>query len=187
VPRLQARQPEYSGLILGGGGELSLQHRVQTGPGAHPASFGYLGSLFAAAKRPVRDANHSLPSTLISTKGRVLLFSTVSRLVLTFLRLRNKCWNVNVKSYSRFCQRPAIFAWVSTHTTNWILYTLYPKSVSKVKVKGRKAGFIQHCSSLYSRLCSRPWCSSFLHLQRSHHTKRRGSPLLAKEGTFEGI
>jgi hypothetical protein len=59
---------------------------------------------------------------------------------------------------------------------------------SKVKVKGRKAGFIQHCSSLYSRLCSRPSCSSFLHLQRRHHTKRRGSPLLAKEGTFiEGI
>jgi hypothetical protein len=26
----------------------------------------------------------------------------------------------------------------------------------KKKVKGRKAGFIQHCSSLYSRLCSRP-------------------------------
>jgi hypothetical protein len=25
-----------------------------------------------------------------------------------------------------------------------------------LKVKVRKAGFIQHCSSLYSRLCSRP-------------------------------
>jgi hypothetical protein len=55
------------------------------------------------------------------------------------------------------------------------------------KVKGRKAGFIQHCSSVYSRLFSHPSCSSFIHLQRRHHTKRRGSPLIAKEGTFEGI
>ena len=82
MSRLQARQPEYSGLILGGGGELSLQHRVQTGSGAHPASYGYLEPLSAAVKRPVRDAKHSPPSSLISTKGRVLLFSTVPRLVL---------------------------------------------------------------------------------------------------------
>jgi hypothetical protein len=82
VPRLQARQPEYSGLILGRGGELSFQHRVQVGSGAHPASYGYLGPLSAAVKWPVRDANHSPPSSLISTEGGVLLFSTVSRLVL---------------------------------------------------------------------------------------------------------
>jgi len=82
MPRLQARQPEYSGLILGRGGGLSFQHRVQAGSGAHPASYGYLGPLSAAVKWPVRDANHSPPSNLISTEGRVLLFSTVSRLVL---------------------------------------------------------------------------------------------------------
>jgi hypothetical protein len=33
-----------------------------------------------------------------------------------------------------------------------------------------------------------PWRSSLIHLQRRHHTKRRESPLLVKEGTFiEGI
>jgi hypothetical protein len=66
-------------------------------------------------------------------------------------------------------------------------FNVISNPITKVKFKGRKAGFIQHCSSLYSRLCCRPWCSSFLHLQRRHHTKRRGSPLLEKEGTFEGI
>jgi hypothetical protein len=82
LPMLRVRQPEYSGSILGGGGELSLQHRVQTGSGAQSASYGYLRPLSAAAKRPVRDANHSPPSGLISTKDGVLLFSTVSRLIL---------------------------------------------------------------------------------------------------------
>jgi len=38
-------------------------------------------SLSAAVKGPVRDANHSPPSSLISTKGRVLLFFTMSKLV----------------------------------------------------------------------------------------------------------
>jgi hypothetical protein len=80
--RLQARQLEHSGSILGGGGEISLQHRVQTDSGVHSASYGNLRPLSAEVKRPVRDANHSPPSSLISTKGRVFLFSTVSRLVL---------------------------------------------------------------------------------------------------------
>jgi hypothetical protein len=43
-------------------------------------------------------------------------------------------------------------------------------------------------AALRSWLYSYPWRSSLIHLQRSHHTKRRKSPLLAKEGTFnQGI
>ena len=77
--RLQARQPEYSGSIPGGGGKLSNPvFRLALGPNQPP--IGSLGPLSAAVKRPVRDANHSSPSSLLSTKGRILLFSAVSRL-----------------------------------------------------------------------------------------------------------
>jgi hypothetical protein len=37
-----------------------------------------------------------------------------------------------------------------------IYYAQETETWLKLKVKGRKAGFIQHCSSLYSRLCSHP-------------------------------
>jgi hypothetical protein len=53
------------------------------------------------------------------------------------------------------------------------------------KFKGRLAG--SSTLKLLSLLCPTPWSSSLIHLQRRHRTKRRESPLLAKEGTVEGI
>jgi hypothetical protein len=47
-----------------GTGNFSLRHRVQIGPGAHPASYprGYWGS-FLGVKRPGRETDHSPPSS----------------------------------------------------------------------------------------------------------------------------
>jgi len=43
---------------------FSLQHRVQTGCGAHPASYPMVpGALSLGVKRPGHDAHHSLPSS----------------------------------------------------------------------------------------------------------------------------
>jgi hypothetical protein len=52
----------WSGLqVLGGAGDFCLHHRIQTGSGAHPASYpiGAKGS-FPGVKRPGREADHSL-------------------------------------------------------------------------------------------------------------------------------
>jgi hypothetical protein len=54
------------------------------------------------------------------------------------------------------------------------------------KVKGRWAGS-STLKLLLSLLYPTPRSSSLIHLQRRHRTKRRESPLLAKEGTVEGI
>jgi hypothetical protein len=58
----------------------------------------------------------------------------------------------------------------------------------RLKVKLAKRALFS-TAAWRSRFYSYPWRSSFIHLQRRHHTKRRESPLLAKEGTFliEGI
>jgi hypothetical protein len=43
---------------------FSLGHRVQTGSGAHPASYPMgIGDLSLGVKRPRREADHSLPSS----------------------------------------------------------------------------------------------------------------------------
>jgi len=43
---------------------LSLQHRVQTDSGAHPASYPIcIGALSLGLKRPGREADHSPPSS----------------------------------------------------------------------------------------------------------------------------
>jgi hypothetical protein len=50
-----------------GAGNFSLPHRVQNGSGAHPPSYpmGTVpGALFLGVKRPGREANHSLPSSV---------------------------------------------------------------------------------------------------------------------------
>jgi hypothetical protein len=45
-------------------GNLSLLHRVQTGCGAHPASYPLCtGALFPGTKRPGRETDHSPPSS----------------------------------------------------------------------------------------------------------------------------
>jgi hypothetical protein len=43
-------------------GNFSLNHRVQTGSGAHPASMGTRGTSLGI-KRPGREADHSPPSS----------------------------------------------------------------------------------------------------------------------------
>jgi hypothetical protein len=50
--------------IPAGAGNFSLRHRVQTGSGAHPASYpvGTKGPLLGV-KRPGREADHSPPSS----------------------------------------------------------------------------------------------------------------------------
>jgi hypothetical protein len=47
-----------------GAGNFSLNHRVQTGSGTHPASYlmGTGGVLYLGVKRPEREADHSPPS-----------------------------------------------------------------------------------------------------------------------------
>jgi hypothetical protein len=47
--------------------KFSPHHRVQTGSGAHPASYpiGTRGSLSLGVKRPGREADHSLPSSAV--------------------------------------------------------------------------------------------------------------------------
>jgi hypothetical protein len=57
--------------------------------------------------------------------------------------------------------------------------------VFMLKVKGRLAG--SSTLKLLSLLYPTPRSSSLINLQRRHRTKRRESPLLAKEGTVEGI
>jgi hypothetical protein len=55
----------WSGVrILVGARNFSPHHRVQTGPGAHPASYpmGTTGS-FPGVKLPVRESDHSPPSS----------------------------------------------------------------------------------------------------------------------------
>jgi hypothetical protein len=57
-----------------GGGNFSLHHRFQTGSGAHPASFQWVsGALFLRVKRPVREADHS-PPTSAEVKEWVALY-----------------------------------------------------------------------------------------------------------------
>jgi hypothetical protein len=48
--------------FMAGAGSFSLHHLVQTGSGAHPASC-QMGALSLGAKRLVREADHSPPST----------------------------------------------------------------------------------------------------------------------------
>jgi hypothetical protein len=44
-------------------GNFSLRHRVQSGSGAHPASYAMgMGALSLGLKRPGREADHSPPS-----------------------------------------------------------------------------------------------------------------------------
>jgi hypothetical protein len=45
-----------------GAGDFSLRHRVQTGYGAHSASYPLTGVLSFGVKRPGREADHSPPS-----------------------------------------------------------------------------------------------------------------------------
>jgi hypothetical protein len=55
-------------------------------------------------------------------------------------------------------------------------------------VKVREAGFYSAPQLEETDCTLTPWRSSLIHIQRRHHTKRRESPLLTKEGTFiEGI
>jgi hypothetical protein len=47
-----------------GVGNFSLHHRIQTGSGAHPASYSKgTGDLSLGVKRPGREADHSPPSS----------------------------------------------------------------------------------------------------------------------------
>jgi hypothetical protein len=47
-----------------GAGNFSLHHRIQNGSGAHPASSQWVpGALSLGVKRPVREADHSPPSS----------------------------------------------------------------------------------------------------------------------------
>jgi hypothetical protein len=47
-----------------GAGNFSLHHRVQNGPGAHPASYPMVtGVLSLGVKRPGREADHSPPTS----------------------------------------------------------------------------------------------------------------------------
>jgi hypothetical protein len=47
-----------------GAGNFSLHHRVQKSSEAHPASYPMVkGVLFLGLKRPVREADHSPPSS----------------------------------------------------------------------------------------------------------------------------
>jgi hypothetical protein len=60
--------------------------------------------------------------------------------------------------------------------------------VLRLRLKVAKRGFIQHCSLKKPIVLLPPDEVPLIHLQRRHHTKRRESPLLAKEETFiEGI
>jgi hypothetical protein len=45
--------------------DFSLRHHIQTGSGAHPASYpmGITGALTPGVKRPECEANHSSPSS----------------------------------------------------------------------------------------------------------------------------
>jgi hypothetical protein len=57
-----------------GAGNFSLRHRVQTGSGAHPASYSMgIGGSFLEVKRPRREANHSPPSSA-KVKGFIELY-----------------------------------------------------------------------------------------------------------------
>jgi hypothetical protein len=57
-----------------------------------------------------------------------------------------------------------------------------------LKVKGRETGVYSALQLEEADCTLTPSRSSLVHLQSRHHTKRRESPLLAKEGTFiEGI
>jgi hypothetical protein len=50
--------------ILAGNGNFSLRHRVQTGFGAHPASYSVSASgSFLGVQRPGYEADHSYPSS----------------------------------------------------------------------------------------------------------------------------
>jgi hypothetical protein len=47
-----------------GAGNFSLRHHVQTGSGAHPASYSMCtGALSLEVKRPGHEADHSSPSS----------------------------------------------------------------------------------------------------------------------------
>jgi hypothetical protein len=49
----------------GSEGIFSVCHRIQTGSGSHPASYPVgIGSCFPEVKRPGREADHSLPSSV---------------------------------------------------------------------------------------------------------------------------
>jgi hypothetical protein len=52
------------GLIPDGGGNFSLLHCIQTGPGIHPATYSMsTGGFSLGLKRPGREADHSNPSS----------------------------------------------------------------------------------------------------------------------------
>jgi hypothetical protein len=51
-------------IVPAGTGNFSLRHHVQTGSGAHPASYPVgTGGCFPGANRPVHEADHSPPSS----------------------------------------------------------------------------------------------------------------------------
>jgi hypothetical protein len=92
--------------------------------------------------------------------------------------------------------RMSIACWIpkatNTHT-GCVILIAFPlqqlhERASMLKVKVREAG-VYWALQLEETDCTlTPWRSSLIHLHRRHHTKRRESPLLAKEGTFiEGI